>query len=184
MDGQTKNRESLPQDVVDIIWRVVGSIESPLSQETTLRLINQIIREYADSLPSSGQDQAISDICAWFEFHEEKGWLREDVRELVASMIVSGIKDVLATQDRIDNREIAFCAVGSIEPDTALNMIGHSWSQEDLDAFVHYAFKVLKMLCSNGAVLNPDRVEGHGFAGARSYIGTIQGERYLRPTGA
>lgn len=178
MNDQTNALHSLPQDVSQNIWRIIGDNESPLEQETTSRLIEKMLRKYASRLSASAQGQAISDIRAWFDFYEETGQLREDARELVASVVIDGIKDILATQNGISNRETAFCAVGSIEPHLAMNLINRSWSQGELDTFIRYAFKTLEILRNKGVILNVDRIEQLGVSGARSHISTIQmGER-------
>ena len=157
MDRNTSVALSLPQELANIIWRIIGNDESPLQQETTLRLIKRTIHKYAKHLPSAKQDQAIAVVHAWFEFHGKKGWLKEDMKEPVAHLIIDGIKNTLLTQTETGNRETAFCAVGSIEPDIAFNIFRCSLSNEEIDAFVNYAFKALESLCDNDAVLNPDR---------------------------
>lgn len=177
MDEQTNAFLSLPEAVGRIIWRIVGSNESPIARETTARLIEQTIRRHGSQVPSYIQDQAIANVSGWFDFHGDRGWLREDMREPVASLIIGGVKDALANQKGIDNHETAFCAVGSIEPGLAVNMISRSWSDEELDAFIDYAFKTLKTLSRKKAVLNADRMS-LGVAGARDSMQPVQeGER-------
>ena len=148
---------SLPREVEKVVWRIVGNDESPLKQETTSRLIERTVRKFAKHLPSVRQDNAIAVVHGWFEFHEEKGWLKEDMRETVAYMIADGVMDALTTQTGFNNSEIAFCAVGSIQPDVAVNIIGSAFSNQELDAFVDYAFNTLETLCDKDAVLEADR---------------------------
>ena len=159
MGRDTSADLSLPQELVNVIWRIIGNDESPLQQETTSRLIARTIRKYAKPkhVPLAKQDQAIAAIHAWFEFHGEKGWLKEDMCEPVAHLIIDGVRNDLLTQTEIGDRETAFCAVGSIEPGIAFNIIRCSLSSEEINAFVNYAFKVLEILCNKDAVLNPDR---------------------------
>ena len=123
MDGQVNLGHSLPEEISNVVWRIVGNNELPLVPETTTRLIERTIRRRARRTPSSIQDQAISDVCGWFDFHEDKGWLRDHMREPVTSLVISGVKDALMTQNGIADRETAFCAIGSIEPSVAVNMI-------------------------------------------------------------
>lgn len=157
MDRNISVALSLPQELANNIWRIIGNDESPLQQETTLRLIEGTIRKYAKYLPSAQQDQAIAVVHAWFEFHGEKGCLKEDMKEPVAHLIIDGIKNTLLTQPESGNHETAFCAVGSIEPDMAFNIIRCSWANRETEEFANYAFKVLENLCNKDAVLNPDR---------------------------
>ena len=178
MDMQTNAFPSLPEAVGRIIWRIVGNNESPVARETTARLIEQTIRRHGTQVPSYIQDQAIANVCGWFDFRGDRGWLREDMREPVASLIISGVKDALASQKGIDNHETAFCAVGSIAPGLAVNMISCSWSHEELDTFIDYAFKTLKTLSEKEAVLNADRMS-LGVDGARASIQPVQGGKRL-----
>ena len=157
MDRNTSAALSLPQELASVIWRIIGNDESPLKQETTLWLIKGTIRKNAKHLPSAKQDQAIAVVHAWFEFHGTKGWLKEDMKEPVAHLIIGGVRNTLLTQTELGDRETAFCAVGSIEPDIASNIIRCSWSNREIEEFANYAFKVLKSLCNKDAVLNSDR---------------------------
>jgi len=175
----SRDTTALPQELANIIWRIIGNDESPLKQETTSQLIDRTIRKYAKHLSLAKQDQAIAAVHAWFEFHGEKGWIKEDMHETVAQHILNGVRASLSSQASIQNNEIAFYAVGSIEPDVALRFIGHSLSNEELAEFVGYAFKTLDSLCEKDAVLNPDmhmRLDG---ARAKVSLNDEQRERRL-----
>jgi len=182
MDRNTSVALSLPQELANNIWRIIGNDESPLTQETTLRLIEQTIRKCAQNLSLAQQDEATAVVHAWFEFHGEKGWLKEDMKEPVAHLIIDGIKNTLSTQTKTGNRETAFCAVGSIEPDIAFNIIRGIWTNREIEEFASYAFKVLESLCNKDAVLNPDR--HMRLEGAKSKVSlnenVIQGEGRLQ----
>ena len=173
MESQTNAGHFLPEGVNDAIWRIIGNDESPLARETTSLLIEQTIRKHAKHVPSATRDHAIAVVHGWFEFHGDKGWIKEDIRESVAQLIVDGIRQALSTQYGIGNHETAFCAVGSIQPDVAMDIISSSWSHEELDTFIRYAFKTLETLCEKDAVLNPDRVESFGISGVRASIDVI-----------
>ena len=179
MESQTNAGQFLPEEIRNIIWRIIGNDESPLTRETTSRLIERTIRRHAEHVPSSTQDYAISVVHGWFEFHGDKAWIKENVRESVAHLIIDGIRQALSTQAGIDNHETAFCAVGSIQPAVAMDMIISSWSHEELDTFIDYSLKTLESLCEKDAVLNPDRIEQLGFSGARASLGAIRSEERL-----
>ena len=168
-----------PEVVGDIVWRIVGNIASPLNRETTRRLIERTIRKYAGNLPSAVQDQAIAEVTGWFDFHEDRGWLKEEVQERVGRLIVYGMKDVLSSQPRIKNHETAFCAIGSIEPDLAMKIIGECWSSEELTVFVDYAFSALEALCDKDAVINPSRAMHLEIDNARASLNEEPGEQRL-----
>ena len=180
MGSQTNSVHSLPEGMSNIIWRIIGSSESPLTRETTSRLIEQTIRSHAKDAPASMQDYAISVVYGWFEFHGDKGWIKEDMRESVAHLIIGGVRQALSTQAGIDNHETAFCAVGSIRPDLAMNIIRASWSREELESFVSYALRTLGKLCEKHAILDPDRIERLGVSGARASMRAIQSGETLK----
>ena len=179
MNSYTNPAPLLPDAVSNVIWRIVGNDESPLKRETTSRLINRTIRKYAKHLPPAIQDNAIAEVRGWFEFHEKKGWLKEDMRESIAYLIVNAVRDNLVTQSGLDRSETAFCAVGSIEPDLAAKIINSSWSPENVDVFGNYAFKTLKDLCDKDAVLDPERIMRLGIANAKTSLKDAQSGKRL-----
>ena len=69
MDGQINLGHSLPEEISNIVWRIVGNNESPLVSETTTRLIERTIRRRATGVSSFVQNQAIAEISGWFDFH-------------------------------------------------------------------------------------------------------------------
>ena len=178
MDSYANSGFLLPDAVSNVIWRIVGNDESPLKRETTSRLIDRTIRKYAKHVPSAIQDNAIAEVRGWFEFHEKKGWLKEDMRESVAYLIVNAVRDNIVTQSGLGRSETAFCAVGSIEPGLAAKIINSSWSPENVEVFGNYAFKTLKDLCDRDAVLDPERIMRLGIANAKASLkDTKSGER-------
>ena len=183
MDRNISLEHPLPEVVSDVVWRIVGNIASPLKRETPRRLIEKTIRKYAEDLPLVVQDQAIAEVTEWFDFHQDKGWLKEEVQEAVGHLIVDGIKEALASRRRIENRETAFCAIGSIEPDLMMKLIGECWSSEELTVFVDYAFSTLEVLCNKDAVIDPSRARAMhlGIDNARaSLTGARRGKRLER----
>lgn len=179
MDGNVSSGLRLPEAVSDIVWRIVGNIASPLNREATHRLIERTIRKYAEHLPSDVQDQAIAEVTGWFDFHEDKAWLKEDVREVVGRLTVYGMKDALSGQRGIENHETALCAIGAIEPDIAMKAIGECWSSEEVEAFVKYAFQALETLCDKDAVINPDRVMHLSMGNTRASLNDERRENRL-----
>ena len=178
MDSYANSGFPLPDAVSNVIWRIVGNDASPRARETTFRLIDQTIRKHAKHFPPVIQDKAIAEVRGWFEFHEKKGWLKEDRRESVAYLIVNAVRDNLVPQSGLYRSETAFCAIGSIEPDLAAKIINSSWSPGNVDVFVNYAFETLKDLCDSDDVLNADRIMRLGIASAKASLKDAQsGER-------
>ena len=180
MNNQTNVGQFLPEGVSNVIWRIVGNDESPLTRETTTRLIERTIRKHVKHVPATTRDHAIALVHGWFEFHGDKGWIKEDIRESAAQLIVDGIREALSIQNGIANHETAFCAVGSIQPDVAIDMISSSWSREELDKFTNYAFKTLETLNEKDAVLNPSRVESFGIGGVRASVEDVPTRERLK----
>ena len=179
MDSNVSSGFRLPETVCNIVWRIVGNISSPLNRERPRRLIESTIRKYTGGFPSAVQDQAIAEVTGWFDFHEDRGWLNEDVRGVVGRLIVYGMKDALSRQRGIENHETAFCAIGAIDPDIAMKTIGECWSSEELDAFVKYSFHALETLCEKDAIINADRVMHLSMGNARASLNDERRENRL-----
>ena len=82
---------SLPDEAKVVIWKIFGSGESPLKGRSTYELIEPIIRNYV--VPPIDQDRAITEIRGWFESHGDRRWLKSDLSEPVAELILEGIGD-------------------------------------------------------------------------------------------
>ena len=167
---------ALPTEARDAIWRIFGNGESPLTQRTTYDLIEPIIQ---GRVPSHTKGQAISQIRGWFESQENERWLKEDMREAVAAMLLSSTRDALSFPNGIEDDETLFWAVGSVEPDVAKRVICSTWSSDEIDSFVSRMLVTLNMLCRKDAVLDANRYAGIGESNAKLSMSDVPHQRML-----
>ena len=144
----------LPVEAKAVIWRIFGEGKSPLNKRSPYTLIKPIIRKYVDS--PIEQDRAIAEICGWFEAHGDRQWLRSEMNEPVAVLIIEGIKTKC-------KEGTAVWAVGSIDTDLAVSIICPRWSPQEISTFVEGVLKTLKNLCDRDKVLDPARIEWPDF---------------------
>ena len=146
MISNSKPSISLPAEAKAVIWRIFGDGESPLKKLSTYELIEPIIRKH---VPPTEQDRAVTDICGWFESHGDRQWLKSDMSEPVAELIVEGI-GTGRTERRI-------WAVGSIDTDLTARIIHSRWSPNEIGSFVEATLTTLKKPCDIDQVLDATR---------------------------
>ena len=146
MISNSKPSISLPAEAKAVIWRIFGDGESPLKKLSTYELIEPIIRKH---VPPTEQDRAVTDICGWFESHGDRQWLKSDMSEPVAELIVEGIGT-----ERTERR---IWAVGSIGTDLTARIIHSRWSPDEIDSFVEATLTTLKKPCDIDEVLDATR---------------------------
>lgn len=130
-------------DLKAITWRIFGSGGSPLKEKSTYELIEPIVKRH---LSPTNANRVINEIRGWFESHGKQRWLKSEMIEPVATLIVDGV------QSNRDER--AIWAVGSIETDSAVRAIRSGWSSEEIDSFVDRALDTLEKLCGGDLILN------------------------------
>ena len=135
---------SLPAEAKAVIWRIFGAGESPLTGRSTFDLIARVICKHVSS--STQRDWAISTIRGWFEAIGQQRWLKPDIREPVAVLILEGIG--------AERSETAIWAIGSIDGDLASRIIRSRWSPEEIDSFVDAVLTTLGKICERDEVLN------------------------------
>ena len=135
----------LPEEAKAVVWRIFGEGESPFSGLSPYELIEPIIRK-EKYVPSGKQNRALLEIRGWFESYGDRHWLKSEMGEQVAVLILEGMKS--------ERSESAVWAVGSIEPDLAARIIRAGWRRQEFDSFVDAAFKALQKLCDRNKVLD------------------------------
>ncbi len=136
----------LPEEAKAVVWRIFGEGESPLKGRSTFSLIKPMIEKH---VPFHNQNSAIAEIRGWFESYGDRHWLKSEMGEQVAVLILEGMKS--------ERSESAVWAVGSIEPDLAARIIRAGWRPQEFDSFVDATFKALKKLCDRNKVLDAAR---------------------------
>ena len=140
---------SLPDEAKAVIWRIFGSGESPRKKRSTYELVERIVKARA---PSIDANRAIAEIREWFESHGDQRWLKSEMSEPVARLILEGIGT--------ERGETAIWAVSSIDVDLATRIIRSLWSPQEIDSFVEAALTTLKNLCDRDEVLDATRCTG------------------------
>ena len=135
---------SLPDEAKAVVWRIFGAGESPLTRRSTFDLIERVICKHVSS--PSRRDWAISAIRGWFETIGERRWLKPDMREPVAVLILEGIG--------ADRSETAVWAIGSIDGDLAERIIRSRWRPKEIESVVDAVLTTLEMICARDEVLD------------------------------
>ena len=159
---------SLPEEAKGIVWRIFGEGESPLKGRSSYSLIEPLIRKH---VPSGKRDAAIAEIKSWFESYGDRHWLKSEMAEPVAFLILEGMKN--------ERSDTAIWAVGSIEPDIAAPVIRTRWRPPEFDCFVNTALAALQRLCDKNRVLDPARCQR--FADQNSADGKVPNSAIMRP---
>ena len=147
MDNNNISNISLPDEAKAVIWRIFGAGTSHLKKKSTYALIECVINKYVNP---AEQKQVITEIRSWFESRGDQQWLKSDMRELVAILILEGV--------RAKREETAIWAVSWIDANQAVPLIHALWSLKEIDSFVEAAIKTLKKLCDQDEVLDATRL--------------------------
>ena len=157
----------LPVGVQRAVWRIFGNGLSPLKQSTCRDLIEPIIRKQLGKTYKA--DRAISEIRSWFDTDGGPNHLRSDINAPVAAIIIDGIREAISASPGIENDNIAFWAMGSIDPEVAVPIMRNSWSPKQIDRFALYALDNLESLHKRGNIINPKHIVGPDFQGATAH---------------
>ena len=144
MAASTMPSLSLRDEAKAAIWRIFGAGESLPTRRSTFDLIEPIICKHVSS--STERDLAIAAVRSWFETIGERRWLKPDLREPVAVLILEAIGT--------DRSEAAIWAIGSIEGDLATRIIRSRWCSKEIASFVAAALTMLEKVAKRNDVLN------------------------------
>ena len=143
MNGENKPPYLLLPGVRNAVWRIFGEGESPEKRISSYELIKPMVDKY---VPSHDRAHTIEEIRSWFESYGSQTWLKSDVSESVATVILEEVLN--------ERSATATWAIGSIEPDLAASMITSNWPKDRIDALVEDACKELQSLCDRDEVLD------------------------------
>ena len=138
----------LTEEAKAVVWQIFSEDASPLTRRSSFDAIEPIIRKRVSSKDAA---QSIAAIRGWFDSHDGRHWLRSDMREAVAVMILEGVGSPC------DEAEV--WAVGSIDAEVAIPLVGSVWSCEQIDSLAHAVLNALKKLCNRDKVLDASRLE-------------------------
>ena len=171
MTGNDDPIPQLPVEAERAIWRIFGNGVSPFKQLTSHDLVEPIIRKLLGKTDSA--DLAIAEIRGWFDPAGGPNQLRQEMRDPVAQLIISGIRMALSDPDGIENHDTAFWAMGSIQPDVSAPIMRSSLSSEKIDRFAIYVLKTLASLHLEKNIIDPKDVVGSDVTGAKAFPSEI-----------
>ena len=165
MTPGTAQEPCLTAEAKAIIWRIFGKGASPRTQRTPYQLIEPILRK---RLSSTDAEPTIVVVRAWFDIHGDRQWLKSDVNEAVATMVLEGIGT--------GRGETEIWAVGSIDAEVTVQIIRSLWSPEEIGSFVDSAISLLEEFSRTDRVLDASRLHQSYSADARITRNSVERE--------
>ncbi len=156
MTPETAQEPCLTAEAKAVIWRIFGEGASPQTRRTPYQLIEPILRK---RLSPTDADLTIVVVRAWFETHGDRQWLKSDVNEAVAAIVLEGIGAVRG--------ETEIWAVGYIDAEVTARIIRSLWSSEEIGSFVDNAISLLEEFSKSDRVLDASRLHRPYSADAR-----------------
>ena len=141
---------SLSDQAKAVIWRIFGEGETPLKGRSSYELIRPIVEHH---VAVADRSRVMREIQGWFELQGNRHWLRPEMQDRVAAVILDGIGPA-------DQSETAVWAIGSINAELAASLIRSNWSASEIDGFVHETLRTLKTACDRNKVLDASRSFG------------------------
>ncbi len=138
---------SLTEDARAVVWQIFSDGASPLTRRSPYDAIEPVIRK---RLSSTDAAPSIAAIREWFDSYDDQRWLKSDMREAVAHMILEGVGTPC--------KEAEVWAVGSIDAEVAIPLVRSVWSCEQIDSLVEAALDALEQLCNRDNVLDASRL--------------------------
>ena len=168
MTTETVQPPSLTEEAKAIVWQIFSEGASPLTRRSSYDAIEPVIRK---RLSSKDAAPSIAAIREWFDSYDDQRWLRSDMQEAVAVMILEGVGTPC--------EEAEVWAVGSIDAEVAIPLVRSVWSCEQIDSLVEAALDALEKLCNRDNVLDASRLERFGSTDVRSTRQAIEREGRL-----
>ena len=165
MTLETAQEPCLTEEAKAVIWRIFGEGASPQTRRSPYQLIEPVLRK---RLSSTAAEPIIVAVRAWFESHGDRQWLKSDVNEAVATMVLEGIGAARG--------ETEIWAVGSIDAEVTAQIIRSLWSPEETGSFVESAISLLEEFSRSDRVLDASRLHPSYSADARITRASVERE--------
>ena len=163
MTLESVQETSLTDQAKAVVWQIFGEGASPLTRRSPYGTIEPVLRA---QLGSNDADRCISEMHDWFESQGDRHWLKPEMREAVAAMIMEGMGTARV--------EAQVWAVSSIDADIAARVVCARWSPGQIDSFIESVLDSLKQLCDRDHILDPTRLTRSRSADARIPRDTIE----------
>ena len=128
MTAETVQPPPLTEDAKAIVWQIFSDGASPLTRRSSYDAIEPVVRK---RLSSKDAAPSIAAIREWFDSYDDRHWLKSEMQEAVAVMILEGVGTPC------DEAEV--WAVGSIDAEVAIPLVRSNWSYEQIDSLVEAA---------------------------------------------
>ena len=148
MTTEAEQPPCLTEEAKAIVWQIFSEGASPLTRRSSYDAIEPVIRK---RLSSKDAAASIAAMREWFDSYDGRRWLRADMQESVAVMILEGVGTPC--------EEAEVWAVGSIDAEVTIPLVRSVWSCEQIDALVEAALDALERLCNRDNVLDASRLE-------------------------
>ena len=168
MTPETAQVFGLTEEAKAVIWRIFGEGASPRTRRSSYQLIEPVLRK---RLSPTVAGPTIAAVRAWFDTHGDRQWLKSDVHEAVATVVLEGIGSGRG------EREI--WAVGSIDAEVTARLILSLWSPEEISSFVASAISLLEDFSRSDRVLDASRLNPSYSADARITMDAAQRKGWL-----
>ena len=139
---------SLSDAAKPLIWRVFGNAADPRNEKSAYELAGPILSE---RLPDATAALDIAEVRGWFERSAEWTWIRPDLLEPIARLIVENLDPGFPS--------LAVWSVSAVDADVVGPLL-RSWPESRVDAFTDAAIGALGALRDRGNVLDPTRLGG------------------------
>ena len=165
MAPETTPEPCLTAEAKAVIWRIFGGGALPRTRRSPYQLIEPVLRKRLSSTPAG---PTIATVRAWFESHGNRQWLKSNVNEAVATMIIEGIGAARG--------ETEIWAIGFIDAEVTVQIVCSLWSAEEIDSFVESAISLLEEFSRSDRVLDASRLHRSRSAAARIIRDSVERE--------
>ena len=131
-----------------LIWRVFGSAADPRNEKSAYDLAGPLLSK---RLSESAAAQAIAEVRGWFEQDADRCWIRPDLLESIARLIIEDLDPGFP--------ERAVWSISAIDADVVGPLL-RSWPESRVDAFADAAIGALDAFRARGDMLDPARAAG------------------------
>lgn len=133
----------LPDEAKSAVWRIFGAGAQPTTKLLPYDLIVGVVNE---QVPEVHRDSSISVIRSWFEPIGNREYLKQEVQEQVAELILDGVGKTLSDRP--------IWAVGFFDCDLIEPIIFSRWSKSKIDSFSDAVISLLERVSKLDAILN------------------------------
>ena len=137
----------LPDQARAIVWRIFGEGASPFKGRSSYELVRPMVEHHVSA---ADRQRVLREIQGWFESDGNRHWLRPELMERAAAIIVEGVRAAGPS-------EAAVWAIGSIDAELAASLIRSDWSDSAIDGFVQATLRTLHSACDRNRVLKASR---------------------------